>query len=324
MAPRSTLLHCAPCLCCAALPALPRAPAALCCPCMQAWRRATCASLRWRAWARWGCTAATFALVRQASRTSTTRRGGARVEGGVEFRWTRARASAAGLAGLQGRACGTVADSFCPASHAPALPSPPPHPPALQVRPAEVELIRRDYTANCGWETFLEYGDPRQVGQKRADDWAGALCACPCWLAQPCGEPCTHAQLRPSPLSARCPPQRCLQSRTRDTLHPHAPPAGHPRGPAAPAQGVGRRRRAAAGAAGRRVRGARAARVWHRGGGARPRLQQVPAPGEHRSGGGEAPLRCTIMREGRRCCDARWLSRRVLAAHVAERGTVNE
>ena len=32
------------------------------------------------------------------------------------------------------------------------------------MRPEEVELIRRDYTANCGWETFLEYGDPRQVG----------------------------------------------------------------------------------------------------------------------------------------------------------------
>ena len=31
-----------------------------------------------------------------------------------------------------------------------------------RVRPEEVELIRRDYTANNGWETFLEYGDPRQ------------------------------------------------------------------------------------------------------------------------------------------------------------------
>ena len=30
------------------------------------------------------------------------------------------------------------------------------------MRPDEVELIRRDYTANNGWETFLEYGDPRQ------------------------------------------------------------------------------------------------------------------------------------------------------------------
>lgn len=26
-----------------------------------------------------------------------------------------------------------------------------------------MELIRRDYCANGGWETFLEYGDPRQV-----------------------------------------------------------------------------------------------------------------------------------------------------------------
>jgi elongator complex protein 3 len=26
-----------------------------------------------------------------------------------------------------------------------------------------VELIRRDYAANGGWETFLAYEDPRQV-----------------------------------------------------------------------------------------------------------------------------------------------------------------
>lgn len=31
-----------------------------------------------------------------------------------------------------------------------------------QVRPEEVELIRRDYSANGGWETFLSYEDPRQ------------------------------------------------------------------------------------------------------------------------------------------------------------------
>ena len=31
-----------------------------------------------------------------------------------------------------------------------------------QVKPEEVELIRRDYTANGGWETFLSYEDPRQ------------------------------------------------------------------------------------------------------------------------------------------------------------------
>lgn len=31
-----------------------------------------------------------------------------------------------------------------------------------KVRPEEVELIRRDYAANGGWETFLEYGDPAQ------------------------------------------------------------------------------------------------------------------------------------------------------------------
>ena len=30
------------------------------------------------------------------------------------------------------------------------------------MKPEEVELIRRDYTANGGWETFLSYEDPRQ------------------------------------------------------------------------------------------------------------------------------------------------------------------
>lgn len=30
------------------------------------------------------------------------------------------------------------------------------------MRPDEVELIRRDYSANDGWETFLAYEDPRQ------------------------------------------------------------------------------------------------------------------------------------------------------------------
>jgi histone acetyltransferase (RNA polymerase elongator complex component) len=32
----------------------------------------------------------------------------------------------------------------------------------LQVRPDAVELIRRDYSANSGWETFVAYEDPRQ------------------------------------------------------------------------------------------------------------------------------------------------------------------
>lgn len=31
-----------------------------------------------------------------------------------------------------------------------------------KVRPYEVELIRRDYVANRGWETFLSYEDPIQ------------------------------------------------------------------------------------------------------------------------------------------------------------------
>ncbi|PIO55954.1 hypothetical protein TELCIR_22655, partial [Teladorsagia circumcincta] len=31
-----------------------------------------------------------------------------------------------------------------------------------KIRPYDVELIRRDYVANGGWETFLSYEDPDQ------------------------------------------------------------------------------------------------------------------------------------------------------------------
>lgn len=31
-----------------------------------------------------------------------------------------------------------------------------------KVKPDQIELIRRDYTANGGWETFLSYEDPKQ------------------------------------------------------------------------------------------------------------------------------------------------------------------
>merc|ERR1711981_1228430 len=31
-----------------------------------------------------------------------------------------------------------------------------------KIRPYEIELVRRDYTANGGWETFLAYEDPKQ------------------------------------------------------------------------------------------------------------------------------------------------------------------
>ena len=31
-----------------------------------------------------------------------------------------------------------------------------------RVLPDQVELVRRDYAANDGWETFLSYEDPRQ------------------------------------------------------------------------------------------------------------------------------------------------------------------
>ncbi|GAB4818929.1 hypothetical protein N2152v2_005975 [Parachlorella kessleri] len=48
---------------------------------------------------------------------------------------------------------------------------------AVQVRPDEVELVRRDYSANGGWETFLAYEDPRQdilVGLLRLRKVTGA------------------------------------------------------------------------------------------------------------------------------------------------------
>ena len=32
----------------------------------------------------------------------------------------------------------------------------------MQVQPEHVELVRRDYVANGGWETFLAYEDPEQ------------------------------------------------------------------------------------------------------------------------------------------------------------------
>lgn len=31
-----------------------------------------------------------------------------------------------------------------------------------KIKPEQVELIRRDYYANSGWETFLSYEDPQQ------------------------------------------------------------------------------------------------------------------------------------------------------------------
>lgn len=31
-----------------------------------------------------------------------------------------------------------------------------------KIKPDQIELIRRDYTANGGWETFLSYEDPKQ------------------------------------------------------------------------------------------------------------------------------------------------------------------
>lgn len=53
------------------------------------------------------------------------------------------------------------------------------------MQPDEVELVRRDYAANGGWETFLAYEDPRQdiligllrlrkVGSVRRRGWGPA------------------------------------------------------------------------------------------------------------------------------------------------------
>jgi elongator complex protein 3 len=54
-----------------------------------------------------------------------------------------------------------------------------------RVRPDQVELIRRDYVANGGWETFLAYEDPAQ------DILVGLLrlrkCRCVWCAARACG-----------------------------------------------------------------------------------------------------------------------------------------
>ena len=45
------------------------------------------------------------------------------------------------------------------------------------MKPEEIELVRRDYSANGGWETFLAYEDPRQdilVGLLRLRKVSGA------------------------------------------------------------------------------------------------------------------------------------------------------
>ena len=46
------------------------------------------------------------------------------------------------------------------------------------MRPNEIELVRRDYEANGGWETFLSYEDPEQVGIVTS---RGSLCCTNCW-----------------------------------------------------------------------------------------------------------------------------------------------
>jgi histone acetyltransferase (RNA polymerase elongator complex component) len=49
-----------------------------------------------------------------------------------------------------------------------------------KVRPYEVELIRRDYVANDGWETFLSYEDPHQGRLHVHSLWTVMICAFEC------------------------------------------------------------------------------------------------------------------------------------------------
>lgn len=57
-----------------------------------------------------------------------------------------------------------------------------------KIRPYEIELIRRDYVANGGWETFLSYEDPEQ------DILVGLLRL----------RKCTSAAFRPELKSVQC------------------------------------------------------------------------------------------------------------------------
>ena len=59
----------------------------------------------------------------------------------------------------------------------------------IQVKPEEIELVRRDYAANGGWETFLAYEDPRQdilVGLLRLRKVSGAAKSCQAELQGRC------------------------------------------------------------------------------------------------------------------------------------------
>ena len=47
-----------------------------------------------------------------------------------------------------------------------------------KIKPEEVELVRHDYTANEGWETFLSYEDTRQVLQGASLSIGVWVCHC--------------------------------------------------------------------------------------------------------------------------------------------------
>jgi elongator complex protein 3 len=74
-----------------------------------------------------------------------------------------------------------------------------------RVLPEEVEFVRRDYVANCGWESFLAYEDPRQdilVGLLRLRQLSGPS------VERQCG-------LQGAPLLARhLPQQGCVTCAT--------------------------------------------------------------------------------------------------------------
>ena len=72
------------------------------------------------------------------------------------------------------------------------------HPWAWQVQPEDVELVRRDYAANSGWETFLAYEDPAQD-----------ILASPCCTSSPLPDAggfhhCLRAAAQPQALQQAC------------------------------------------------------------------------------------------------------------------------
>lgn len=55
-----------------------------------------------------------------------------------------------------------------------------------KIKPEEVELVRRDYTANEGWETFLSYEDTKQVDGMVIHSFAKMRISSSCYLGSTC------------------------------------------------------------------------------------------------------------------------------------------